>query len=455
MLRARIWSRLARIATCVSSGTIQAALDFKSGDEYVETTSTEVSSKYESSVSDCEDSSSSDAPVAGRGIQFPIELWRVIFEMAGEDANKDTTRDMLSILYTCTSFKLEVENVLYRRVSLTRNVSQLHAFCSSISQGPWRAAAVQSLRLYMPDLRQEDDTVRGLLQKLVNLDDLHVQGLGNPQAIFVDSPFQLRTCRINWDAFLDIHVVDEDVPEPLPESEHTNPPPLVKRAFLTPLKTLTLTRPTSHIWEDTHTLFRNCRSYNITHLNLVLVPSRSIPITALRVLGEQLVSFRMSLGRAGWGSTSAMYQALSLWPTRLLHDVSLPHLKHLEIGEELPRAHYDPAADKTRDQLMEAEKWSESCPAIETFIWRPGQYHASLAAGEGESWYFYALHDFGKALFKEWPTLDRFERLRLKGEMDHGEDGAAAAPYIALVRRDDGRVAESAPVYDDELWRRA
>lgn len=300
-------------------------------------------------VSSTTSSDPESVSVAGRGILFPIELWRVIFDLVGDESNKNVTSDMFSILSTCTSFRFEAENVLYRRVSLTRNVTQLYVFIASLNQGPWRAAAVQSLRLCMPDLRPEDDVIQGLLQKLVNLVDLHVSGLGNPYAILAHSPFRLQTCRMNWDAFLEIHTeelgtlaapqtryIDNENVHEFPASEEEIGSARVQLDFLAPLKTLTLTRPTClRSWEGSRSIFRFCSFYNITHLNLVLTPSRSIARDALLALGPQLVSFRLSLGRPGWGSACALSQTPHLWPTEIVHGVTLPNLKHLELSEEL------------------------------------------------------------------------------------------------------------------------
>ena len=56
----------------------------------------------------------------------------------------------------------------------------------------------------------------------------------------------------------------------------------------------------------------------------------------------------------------------------------------------------------------------------------------------------------------EWPTLERFERLRLeREEAGVGEEDAEAAPYVAYVRNEFGRVVANPAVYDDDLWRRA
>ncbi|KAI0744919.1 hypothetical protein C8Q76DRAFT_688189 [Earliella scabrosa] len=462
-------------------------------DEYVSSVSSVTSTRSETSL---QSPNSESAPVAGRGILFPIEIWRVIFDMVGDESNKHVTADMLSILYTCTSFKLEAENVLYRRVSLTRSVSQLYAFVASINEGPWRALAVQSLRLYMPDLRPEDDIVKGLFQKLVNLVDLHVSGLGSPDSILIPSPFRLHTCRMNWDAFLQIHseanghahhypssapslelesdpnqAPDDaselvaDSPNSIPteekhgssSSDPASPRTPVPLAVLAPLHTLTLIRPSSlrSGWEGSRTLFRHCGAYHITHLNLVLVPSRAIPRDALRALGPHLVAFRTSLGRAGWGSTSALSDAPHLWPTQIVHGVALPRLKHLELCEELQN-YYDAEEGKTREQqaMDDVNAWRAACPVISTFVWRPALYHRTLA--EGDSWYAWAMRDYTDALFMEWPTLERFERLRLeREEVDGREEDAEAAPYVAYVRNGFGRVVASPAVYDDDLWRRA
>ena len=48
MLRTGVWSRLARLATCVSSGTIQAALEQE--DEYIGSVSSVTSTRSEVSV---------------------------------------------------------------------------------------------------------------------------------------------------------------------------------------------------------------------------------------------------------------------------------------------------------------------------------------------------------------------------------------------------------------------
>ncbi|KAI0780275.1 hypothetical protein C8Q74DRAFT_1264167 [Fomes fomentarius] len=426
-------------------------------------------------VSSTPSSDPESVSVAGRGILFPIELWRVIFDVVGDESNKNATSDMFSILSTCTSFRLDAENVLYRRVSLTRNVTQLYVFIASVNQGPWRAAAVQSLRLCMPDLRPEDGMIQGLLQKLVNLVDLHVSGLGNPYAILAHSPFRLQTCRMNWDAFLEIHTEELGtlaVPETrcmenesdFSASEEDTPSEIgsarVQLDFLAPLKTLTLTRPTSlRSWEGSRSIFRFCSVYNITHLNLVLAPSRSIARDALLALGPQLVSFRLSLGRPGWGSACALSQTPHLWPTKIVHGVSLPNLKHLELSEELQN-YFDGDEGKTHQNELidDPDAWRTSCPVIETFVWRPAQYHRMLA--EGESWYSWAMQDFTRMLFKMWPTLDRFERLRLQREpapacTREGEEDGEVASYVAYIRNGFERVVIAPAVYDDHLWRRA
>lgn len=79
---------------------------------------------------------------------------------------------------------------------------------------------------------------------------------------------------------------------------------------------------------------------------------------------------------------------------------------------------------------------------------------------EGESWYSWAMQDFTRMLFKEWPTLGRFERLRLQREAApactwEGEEDGEVASYVAYIRNGFERVDIAPAVYDDNLWRRA
>ncbi|KAH9917928.1 uncharacterized protein BXZ73DRAFT_21486, partial [Epithele typhae] len=87
------------------------------------------------------------------------------------------------------------------------------------------------------------------------------------------------------------------------------------------------------------TLCASFHQYNITHLSLDLAPCRSIAYDVLRLLNDQLVSFKIVL--APLTSELSPFQRwtvrfrseVHLWPTAVLGDTILPKLKHLEVCE--------------------------------------------------------------------------------------------------------------------------
>ncbi len=86
------------------------------------------------------------------------------------------------------------------------------------------------------------------------------------------------------------------------------------------------------------------------------------------------------------------------------------------------------------------------CPSITSLVWWPSEYHRELAAtgAERPTPFSEAVSRYTERIFATWPTLERFERLKLESQ---------EPVFTAFLRGPDGRVADHPSVFCPRLWR--
>ena len=269
-----------------------------------------------------------------RGILFPIETWKIIFDMAIEESTDSERQKIMNVLVrTCSAFQFEAERLLYGRVNLTRGVAQLHSFKSAISTRRRRAQVVVFLHIAIPP-RYGDGLARDIFNMLPNLVELQVNGMAEPRAVFARPAFRLHTLVISGDSLRYLHGVEDCTrnPDHL-TSEHNTP---FHFDFLSSLTTLTLVQPFDPLpfpvtYESYRRLMRYCSFYGITHLSLVF-GSSMLCSSAFQLLGDRLLSFRITTRRGrppveyvDWLSGPAW------WPTHFIRHSTCPRLLYFEL----------------------------------------------------------------------------------------------------------------------------
>lgn len=88
----------------------------------------------------------------------------------------------------------------------------------------------------------------------------------------------------------------------------------------------------------------------------------------------------------------------------------------------------------------------DTCPSITTLVWWPSGYHCGLSKSQRQ--FREALRQYTEGVFAVWPTLQRFERLKMEG--DPPDDG-----YRAFGRTEDGSesISDEPAKYSEEMWR--
>ena len=105
-------------------------------------------------------------------------------------------------------------------------------------------------------------------------------------------------------------------------------------------------------------------------------------------------------------------------------------------------------ADLTAEAEAHLKLIRNACPSITTLVWWPSRYHCQLAiALESQVQFRQALRRYTEGTFAVWPTLVRFERLKLENEPPSNR-------FRVFVRDADGGVSDSPGEYDEGLWRR-
>ena len=87
-----------------------------------------------------------------------------------------------------------------------------------------------------------------------------------------------------------------------------------------------------------------------------------------------------------------------------------------------------------------------SCPAIGMLVWRPGVHHQKFTE---IPWYREEVRRYTELVFSQWPTLQRFETLRL--DIPEGEEGLK---HVGYVRTAEEHISMVPAVYDAEAWKR-
>ncbi|RPD73795.1 hypothetical protein L226DRAFT_572052 [Lentinus tigrinus ALCF2SS1-7] len=347
---------------------------------------------------------------------------------------------MHALVRTCSAFQSEAERLLYRRVYLTRGLAQLHAFKLAISTAQRRRAkAVVFLHIAIPP-RYGDRLAKDIFRRLPNLVELQVDGMAEPHAVFARAGFRLRNLVISGDSFRYIHGVEDCMRNPEHLTSEYNAP--FQLDLFSNLSTLTLVQPAVY---DHGRLMRYCSYYGITHLNIVFQSTTWIASYVFGSLADQLVSFRITIR---YGVPPVNYvdwlDCPPWWPTDLIRRWTCPRLRYLELCQNEDYT-YSPNAEYY-DLESEVADMRKSCPAIRTLVWRPGMHHQMFSE---VAWYREEVRRYTELLFNQWPTLERFERLRLDSEDEE------ALTYVAYIRTDDDSVSVVPAAYNAEAWRKA
>ena len=114
---------------------------------------------------------------------FPLELWRTIFEFLPHIGH------LIPISATCSVFQNEAEALIYRHIELHKSAIIL-MLSSALESRPRRATIVRSL-----SIRRLDDAhvrvLNGVLRKLTALTSLHIQPRYDPELVLEGCSFQL------------------------------------------------------------------------------------------------------------------------------------------------------------------------------------------------------------------------------------------------------------------------
>ena len=103
-------------------------------------------------------------------------------------------------------------------------------------------------------------------------------------------------------------------------------------------------------------------------------------------------------------------------------------------------------ADPTAEAEAHLELIKHACPSIATLVWWPSGYHCHLAISlKSRVRFRQALRRYTEGIFAVWPTLVRFERLKLENEPPSNR-------FRVFVRDADGGVSDSPGDYDEGLW---
>ncbi|RPD73761.1 hypothetical protein L226DRAFT_613891 [Lentinus tigrinus ALCF2SS1-7] len=389
------------------------------------------------------------ANLRGIVLRLPIETWNSIFSsLCQQTEEEDATRDLLSLSRTCSAFQFEAEPIIYRHVRLMDGPAQLLTFASAVARYAHRAEAVRSLYLWHPEDdpdRIDEEVIKDILQRLPNLKSLHVGDcLEDPYGVLIHSPFRLHSFEMDGDAFVCLHSEERcrmSRIQGCSEKDITS----VRCEFLSELTTLTLMEISPSLPDA---LLKYSMPYNITHLNIVFsfeCEDRS----SLHPFAEQLVSLRVYPAPRPRATLSTRFPIMAShpWPTMLVMDHVFPRLKYLELDED---KYYQLRTDFSVQAPFLTERWRSSCPAIQTFVWRPALVYYPFA--RQSEWYRGAVRDFTEQLFREWTTLQRFERTRLK--LTGIADEEAYYSYVAYTRTEDGSVITVPAEYDEDLWHR-
>ncbi|RPD53994.1 hypothetical protein L227DRAFT_616554 [Lentinus tigrinus ALCF2SS1-6] len=351
-------------------------------------------------------------------LRLPIETWNSIFSsLCQQTEEEDAARDLLSLSRTCSAFQFEAEPIIYRHVRLMDGPAQLLTFASAVARYAHRAQAVRSLYLWHPEDdpdRLDEEVIKDILQRLPNLKSLHVGDcLEDPYGVLIHSPFRLHSFEIDGDAFVCLHSEERRRMSRIQgcsEKDITS----VRCEFLSELATLTL-----------------------------MEISPSLPDALLKA-----TRFSTCLpGPASKGDFIDQVPNHGITPIMLVMDHVFPRLKYLELDED---KYYQLRTDFSVQAPFLTERWRSSCPAIQTFVWRPALVYYPFA--RHSEWYRGAVRDFTEQLFREWTTLQRFERNRL--ELTGIADEEAYYSYVAYTRTEDGSVITVPAEYDEDLWHR-
>ncbi|RDX41500.1 hypothetical protein OH76DRAFT_214902 [Lentinus brumalis] len=406
-------------------------------------------------------------------VRLPLEIWLLIADLMASD--EIGRRCLVPLTQVCKDFRYVAEEALYCRVSVGPHILQLRSFLQAVCGSERRAAAVRALQIRVPsvvfssvrptvlqklsghsstyaaaasrahysvDARQMGN-LAGVLEEafglLVNLKELDFIDYNDLQAfpvVFTSAAFRLTELKTTGNALSKatacVHARTCFRPSHPPQS-------------LSPSPLASVTRLTVDVSNGClHLPVSDLQLHSVTHLFLDRALFGAIPDLRRTLAALPNLS---SLKIVWAGFQGYNHAASTLWPTHLLGDEPVRRLRRLELSEWRTQRPYRPIpTDLNADVDAHLLRLRGLCPSITSLVWWPSEYHRDLAAtgAERPTSFSEALWRYTVRIFATWPTLERFERLKLECQ---------EPVFTAFVRGPDGRVADHPSVFCPELWR--